>query len=67
MTELEKTKAELNSIKSINPDNNLRYLINQIEVGNIKTSNNEKVLNILNEVKKGIQNINHKLYKKKEK
>lgn len=40
MQELEKVKAELNSIKSINLDNNLRYLTNQIEVGNIKTSDN---------------------------
>ena len=58
--ELKEVKAELKRIMSIQPEDNLRFLVNQIEVGNITTSDNRRVLNILNEVNLGIKNLKYK-------
>jgi hypothetical protein len=49
-----KLRTELKRIQNINPDENLRYLVNQIELDNIKVSEKERVLNILNEINLGI-------------
>ena len=49
-----KLRTELNRIQCIKPDENLRYLVNQIELDNIKVSEKERVLNILNEINLGI-------------
>ena len=68
--ELKKVKSELKRIMSIQPEDNLRFLVNQIEVGNITTSDNRRVLNILNEVNLGIKNLkdkNNKLIDRKKK
>lgn len=68
--ELKEVKAELRRIMSIQPEDNLRFLVNQIEVGNITTSDNKRVLNILNEVNLGIKNLkdkNSKLINRKKK
>jgi hypothetical protein len=68
--ELKEVKAELKRITSIQPEDNLRFLVNQIEVGNISTSDNKRVLNILNEVNLGIKNLkdkNNKLIDRKKK
>lgn len=68
--ELKEVKAELKRIMSIQPEDNLRFLVNQIEVGNITTSDNRRVLNILNEVNLGIKNLkdkNNKLIDRKKK
>lgn len=65
MKDLEKEnkelKAELKQIKSIQPEDNLRYLVRNFELDNIKVDEKERVLNILNEVNKGILNLKHKL------
>jgi hypothetical protein len=49
-----KLRTELKRIQNITPDENLRYLVNQIELDNIKVSEKERVLNILNEINLGI-------------
>jgi hypothetical protein len=59
--EITKIKSELNRIKAIAPDDNLRYLVNQIELNNIKVSEKDRVLNILNEIDLGIKNLTDKL------
>lgn len=59
--EITKIKSELNRIKAIAPNDNLRYLVNQIELNNIKVSEKERVLNILNEIDLGIKNLTDKL------
>lgn len=66
MKEKEKElQNELNRINEIQPDDNLRYLINQVEVGNIEVSEKDRVLNILNEVKLGITSLSDKYNKAK--
>lgn len=59
--ELSQLKTELTRIKSIKPDDNLRFLQNQIEVGNITTSDTKRVLNILNEIDLGIKKQDDKI------
>ena len=59
--ELSQLKTELTRIKAIKPDDNLRFLQNQIEVGNITTSDNKRVLNILNEIDLGIKKQDDKI------
>lgn len=59
--ELKRVKAELKHIRGITPDDNLRYLINQITVGNIEVSEKDKVLVILGEVDSGILNQRDKI------
>jgi len=49
-----KLRTELKRIQNITPDDNIRYLVNQIELDNIKVSEKERVLNILNEINLGI-------------
>ena len=68
--ELQEVKRELKRIMTIQPEDNLRFLVNQIQVGNITVSEKERVLNILNEVDLGIKNLkdkNNKLIDRKKK
>lgn len=68
MKELEEkyqeVKKKLNTIESTTPEDNIRYLINQIEVDNITVSEKERVLAILEKVKSSIQNLSLKLSNK---
>lgn len=65
--EYKKVKKELDSIKQIQPEDNLRFLINQIDRNNIIVGEKTKVLNILNNVNLGIKNLHKKLYAKAKK
>jgi len=56
-------KAEMDLIKRTAPEDNLNYLINQINCGNLKTDGNEVVINILQTAINGIKNITKKLNK----
>lgn len=59
-------RAELKQIKSIQPEDNLRYLVRNFELDKIKVDEKDRVLNILNEVNKGIKNLTFKAdFKKK--
>jgi len=53
--ELKNIKAELKDIKSITPNDNLRFLQNQIEVGNIQPTDSFRVLTILKRVELGMK------------
>lgn len=53
--ELAKLKAELKDIKSITPNDNLRYLQSQIRLGNIEIEEKDRVLTILGRVELGMQ------------
>jgi len=68
--EIKQLKAELKDIKSIQPNDNLNYLVNMISYGNITTSDDKTVLNILNRIDLGIKNLkakNNKLIERKKK
>tara|TARA_R110000782_G_scaffold229306_1_gene315712 strand:- start:295 stop:534 length:240 start_codon:yes stop_codon:yes gene_type:complete len=52
--ELKELKAELKDIKSITPNDNLRFLQNQIELGNIKPTDSFRILTILKRVELGL-------------
>ena len=54
--QLAEAKAEVRRRDGIQPDDNLRYLINQVWTGNIKVEEKDRVLNILNEVRMGLVN-----------
>lgn len=49
-------RTEVRRRDGIQPDDNLRYLINQVWIGNIKVEEKDRVLNILNEVRMGMVN-----------
>ena len=53
--ELKELKAELKDIKSITPNDNLRFLQNQIELGNIKSDDSFRILTILKRVELGMK------------
>lgn len=61
-TEEQKLKTELRRINGIQPEDNLAFLINQINLDNITVSDKPRVLNILNEIRLGIVVITEKLY-----
>ena len=65
--EYKKIKSELDLIKRTSPDDNINFLINQINVGNITTSDNDRVINILNVSQDGIKQLNKKLNTKPKK
>lgn len=53
--ELKKVKSEIKDILSIQPEDNLRFLQNQIELGNIKMEQSFRVLTILKRIEIGMQ------------
>lgn len=52
--QIEELQAEIRRRDSIQPEDNLRFLMNQIQVDNITTSDKNRVLTILNEVRLGL-------------
>ena len=65
--EEKKARIELDRINSIQPDDNLKFLINQISIDNIEVTDKSRVLNILNEVKLGITALTEKLNQERSK
>jgi hypothetical protein len=59
--EYKKTKSALDLIERTYPDDNLNFLINQINVGNITTSNNDNVIKILKTANDGVKKLNQRL------
>ena len=59
--QLAEAKAEARRRDGIQPDDNLRYLINIIWTGNVEVSEKDRVLNILNEVRMGLVNKDEKI------
>jgi hypothetical protein len=62
--EYKKVKKELEDVKSIQPNDNVNYLIRQFDYGNFTTNEKEKVLNILKRAEDGIKMLTSKLHTK---
>lgn len=52
--QVKELQDEISRRDSIQPEDNLRFLMNQIQVENITTSDKNRVLTILNEVRLGM-------------